>query len=280
MRRQGWRQPRRGRWFAPGAGIAARDHPVDEASDDSRTGHDFEMAPDDAIEAKRCGVERDQAEIARQTDRAAADRVGQRAPDVKRLGDRDHDHRRQQGKTADEDEAEAEHDVQRAGIDRTGAEIAEFRKQHRAYHDHSRHQTRGEKSEQNHEQAADQRHVAKSISKSTNTNLSTVMPGHSSLLFRRLRKLVCDSWHPRLASSKPCKTWMTGTSPAMTNSDALSASIRHRHGAQRLALAHRQFLGFGFELAAGGKDVAPARRAHRRGVTGVENIFRKLFDLI
>src|SRR6266851_4955881 len=208
MRRQGWRQPRRGRWFAPSAGTAARDHPVDEARDDSRAGHDFEMAPDDAIEAKRCGIKRDQAEIARQTDQAAADRIGQRASDIKRFGNRDHDHRRQQGKTADEDEAEAEHDVQRAGIDRAGAEIAEFRKQHRADHDHSRHQTRGEKSEQNHEQAADQCHVAKSISIST--SLSTVMPGHSSLLLRRLRKFVCDAGHPRLASSIPVKTWMAG----------------------------------------------------------------------
>src|SRR5882757_4553993 len=56
--------------------------------------------------------------------------------------------------------------------------------------------------------------------------------------------------------------------------------VRHRHGAQRLPLAHRQFLGLGFELATGGKDVAAARRAHRRRVTGVENIFRKLFDLV
>ena len=33
------------------------------------------------------------------------------------------------------------------------------------------------------------------------------------------------------------KTWMAGTSPAMTNF-TLCALIRHRHGAQRLALAH------------------------------------------
>src|SRR5882762_10235339 len=70
----------------------------------------------------------------------------------------------------------------------------------------------------------------------------------------------------------------------MTNKRPISAIrralIRHRHGAQRLSLAHRQFLGFGFELAAGGKDVAAARRAHRRGVAGIENILRELFDLI
>jgi len=121
------------------------------------------MPADDAVEAKRCGIERHKAKIAGETDHAAADRVGQCAPDVKRLGDGDHDHRRQQRKTADEDEAEAEHDVQRAGIDRTGAEIAEFRKQHRADHDHSRHQTCGKKSEQDDEQPADQRHAAKSL---------------------------------------------------------------------------------------------------------------------
>ena len=50
------------------AGVAARDHPVDEARDDARAGHDFEMAPDDAVEAKRVGIERDQAEIAGKTD--------------------------------------------------------------------------------------------------------------------------------------------------------------------------------------------------------------------
>src|SRR6202022_4090345 len=174
------------------------------------------MAPDNAIEAERCGVERDQAEIARQTDQAPADRIGQRAPDIKRFGNRDHDRRRQQGKAADEDEAEAEHDVQRAGIDRAGTEIAEFRKQHRADHNHSRHQACGEKSEQNHEQAADQCHIAKSISTNTSTNLSTIMPGHSSLLLRRLRKLVCGAGHPRLASSSLLKTWMGGASTAMT----------------------------------------------------------------
>src|ERR1700722_2179300 len=71
----------------------------------------------------------------------------------------------------------------------------------------------------------------------------------------------------------------------MTNSRPINAmgsrpSIRHRHGAQRLPLARRQFLGLRFQLAAGGKDIATAWRAHRRGVAGVEDIFREFFNLV
>src|SRR5260221_2054 len=120
--------------------------------------------------------------------------------------------------------------------------IAESRNQHRAAHDHPRHQRCGEKSKQNDEQPADQRHDAKSIG-NTSTNLSTVMPG----LVPGIHVLVLQQ----------SKTWMAGTSPAMTNF-TLSVLIRHRHGAQRLALAHRQFLGLRLQLAAGGKNVAAA----------------------
>ena len=158
MRRQRRRGPQRARRFAPGAGVAARDHPVDEAGDDARAGHDFEMAPDDAVEAERVGIERDQTEIAGEADDAAAERVGQHAPDIERLGDQDHDHRRQQRKAAEEDEAEAEHDIDRVRIDRTAGEIGKFRKQHRADHDDPRHQAGGEEAEQDDEQAADQCH--------------------------------------------------------------------------------------------------------------------------
>src|SRR5215204_4120869 len=57
-------------------------------------------------------------------------------------------------------------------------------------------------------------------------------------------------------------------------------SVRHRHGAQRLPLARRQFFSLRFQLAAGGEDVAAARRAHRRGIAGVENVFGEFFDLV
>src|ERR1700678_587397 len=36
MRRQRRRQPQRRPWLAPGAGVAARDHPIDDAPDDPR----------------------------------------------------------------------------------------------------------------------------------------------------------------------------------------------------------------------------------------------------
>src|SRR5580692_8004955 len=110
LRRQRRRWPQRARRLAPGAGVAARDHPVNDARNDSGPGHDFEMPPDDAVETQRRGVERNQTEIAGESNKTAADRVGQRAPDVKRFSDRGQDHRRQQRKTTDEDKAEAEHD--------------------------------------------------------------------------------------------------------------------------------------------------------------------------
>src|SRR4051812_33798502 len=59
-----------------------------------------------------------------------------------------------------------------------------------------------------------------------------------------------------------------------------ASSVRHRHRAQRLAFAGRQFFGFGFQLPAGGEDVAAARGAHRGGIAGVENILGKLFDSV
>src|ERR1700722_4305459 len=87
IRRQRRWWPQRTRRFAPGAGIAARDHPVDETCDNPGAGHDFEVPPDDAVEAKRCRIERHKAEIADKTDHTTADGVGQHAPDVERLGD-------------------------------------------------------------------------------------------------------------------------------------------------------------------------------------------------
>src|SRR5579863_1663936 len=75
---------------------------------------------------------------------------------------------------------------------------------------------------------------------------------------------------------KRVKAWMAGTSPAMTT--YFIFSIRHRHGAQRLPLARRQFFGLRLQLAAGGKDVAATRRAHRRRIAGVENIFGEFLD--
>src|SRR5215813_13924125 len=105
------RRLKRARRFAPRARVAARNHPVDEARDDSGTRHDFEMTPHDALEAQRLSVERDKPEIAGKPDQPAAERVGQRAADAEGFGDRGDDHGRQQRKAGDENEAEAEHDV-------------------------------------------------------------------------------------------------------------------------------------------------------------------------
>src|SRR5262245_19972374 len=58
------------------------------------------------------------------------------------------------------------------------------------------------------------------------------------------------------------------------------ASIRHRHRTQREAFARRELFGRALELAAGRQDVAAARRAHRRSVTGIENDLRESLDLI
>src|SRR5436190_21402668 len=57
-----------------------------------------------------------------------------------------------------------------------------------------------------------------------------------------------------------------------TKMRAISAtSVRHRHGAEREPLACRELLGRALELPARRQDVAPARRAYRRGVAGVEH---------
>src|SRR3954452_8490877 len=58
------------------------------------------------------------------------------------------------------------------------------------------------------------------------------------------------------------------------------ASIRHRHGAQRLAFAHAELFSLGLELAAGGEDVAAAWRAHRGRIAGIEDVFGEFFDSI
>src|SRR5579872_4723519 len=46
-------------------------------------------------------------------------------------------------------------------------------------------------------------------------------------------------------------------------SEVRCTSIRHRHRAQRLPFARRQFFGLRLQLTASGKDVASARRTHR-----------------
>src|SRR4029078_7866335 len=117
------------------------------------------MTAHDAVEMQRGRIERDQAEIAGGADDRAANRIGQHAPDVKRFGDQDHDHRRQQRKTGDEDEAETEHDIDRALIDHPGAEIAELLIEHRDDHDHPGHKTGEEEAEEDNKEAADQRHL-------------------------------------------------------------------------------------------------------------------------
>src|SRR5438552_5696806 len=98
--------------------------------------------------------------------------------------------------------------------------------------------------------------------------------------------------HPRLASTETPEAVdgrerrqvyvVCAGQTTMPGHDELKtgASIRHRHGAQRLPLARRQFFGLRFQLAASGEDVAAARRAHRRGIAGVENIFGEFFDLV
>src|SRR5258708_39653080 len=54
-----------------------------------------------------------------------------------------------------------------------------------------------------------------------------VMPGRSSLL-RRLRKLVCDAGQPSLCGISARKTWMAGTSPAMTEDGLESVKKTHQ----------------------------------------------------
>src|SRR6201987_3630547 len=75
-------------------------------------------------------------------------------------------------------------------------------------------------------------------------------------------------------------TWVTGTNPVMTMRIQSAHSIRHGHGAQRLALARREFFGLRLQLPAGGEDIAAARRAHRRGIAGIEDIFGEPFNLV
>src|SRR5262249_29473088 len=88
---------------------------------------------------------------------------------------------------------------------------------------------------------------------------------------RRLRRVSKDE-APSRAS------WFE--TPIRGPSQGGKTSSRHRHRAQRLPLPHRQFFGLGFQLPAGGKDIAAARRAHRRGIAGVENILGEFLDLI
>src|SRR3569623_1963472 len=82
LRRKRREWPARGRRLAPGTGVAAGDHPVNDAGDDARAGHDFEMAPYDAFELKRVVMEVIETEIAGEPDEAATERIGQRAADV------------------------------------------------------------------------------------------------------------------------------------------------------------------------------------------------------
>src|SRR6266540_3522516 len=67
---------------------------------------------------------------------------------------------------------------------------------------------------------------------------------------------------------------------SITNSTGprLSISIGHRHRAQRQALARGELFACALELAAGGENIAPARRAHRRSIAGVENNLGEFLD--
>src|SRR5689334_4697380 len=98
------------------------------------------------------------------------------------------------------------------------------------------------------------------------TRISAVMPG------------LVPGIHALPASIE--KTWTAGSSPAMTSFGVWIISIRHRHRAQRLALAGGELFRLRLQLAAGGEDVAAARGAHRGGVAGVEDIFGEFLDLL
>src|SRR6266446_6229100 len=125
------------------------------------------------------------------------------------------------------------------------------------------------------------RHAARNPNRITNKRpISAMQPYPSRTRTSLNRHAGPCAGHPRLALPQLRKDVDGRDQPGHDDSTCPFALIRHRHGAQRLPLAHRQLFGFGFELAAGGKDVAATWRAHRRGVTGVENVFRKLFDLI
>src|SRR5882757_3982811 len=83
---------------------------------------------------------------------------------------------------------------------------------------------------------------------------------------------------PTLSIRLLCVVAFSDGKPASTLPE--NALIRHRHGAQREALAGGQLLGRTLELAAGGKDVASARGAHRRGVAGIDDDLGELLDLL
>src|SRR6478672_9760878 len=77
------------------------------------------------------------------------------------------------------------------------------------------------------------------------------------------------------------RTYPSGTRRKRKSSrPRLPISVGHRHGTQRQALAHGELLARTLELAASSEDIAPARRAHRRGIPGVENDLRESFDLL
>src|SRR5262245_54233013 len=77
------------------------------------------------------------------------------------------------------------------------------------------------------------------------------------------------------------RTYPSGTRRKRKSSrPRLSISVGHRHGAQGQALARGELFTGAFELPASGEDIAPARRAHRRGITGVENDLGEPFDLL
>src|SRR3954454_24251285 len=139
--------------------MAAGDQPVDDTGDDTRAGHDLEMAAHDAFELQGVGVKGNEAEIAGEPHDASAHGIGERAADVERLGDRDDPRRRHQRKAGDEDEAEPEHDIDRALVDGTGAEIGELRKQQRDDDDHAADEAGGEKADEDDDEAADQGHA-------------------------------------------------------------------------------------------------------------------------
>src|SRR3954454_14225925 len=141
--------------------MAAGDQPVDDTGDDTRAGHDLEMAAHDAFELQGVGVKGNEAEIAGEADEAAADGIGESTADVERLGDRDDHRRRHKRKARDEDETEPEQDVDRALIDGTGAEIGELRKQQRDDDDHAADEAGGEKADEDDDEAADQGHAGK-----------------------------------------------------------------------------------------------------------------------
>src|SRR6185312_1437046 len=174
QRRRGLRPARR---FAPGPRGAACDRPVDEAGDNARARHDFEVAVDDAVELPGFGIERHEAEIAGGSHHGAADGVGQHAADREGFGDQRDDGGRQQGKARDEDEAEADQDLEYAFIDGAGTEIAELRKHDRDDYNHPRHEAGGEEAERDHEQADNQSHIASRIIRPSWPRFSSIGPG-------------------------------------------------------------------------------------------------------